>query len=80
VAGGRDAVTGLPLREEYLKPLAGGRRGGSYPDLTFEAGDLSRIRINTVDAYADGAMTSRELANFNRIFEQTGEPIIAINK
>ena len=73
-------MTGSQLREEYLKLLAGGPRGGSYPDLTFEAPNGSRIRIDTVDTLVDGSMTARELANFTRIFEQTGEPIIAIPK
>ena len=80
IRGGRDAVTGKNIPEEYLPPLWGGRRGGSYPDLTFEGPNRERIRFNTVDALIDGTMTAREQANFDRIFEQTGEPVIAIPK
>jgi RHS repeat-associated protein len=80
VGGGTDPVTGRPIPEEYLPGLNGGRKGSSYPDLTFEGPDGSRIRINTVDANKSGVMTPREYNNFNRIFEQTGEPVIAIPK
>jgi hypothetical protein len=71
---------GLQIREEYIEGPNGGSQGSSYPDLTFEAPDGSRIRIHTVDADQVGNMTPREQANFDRIFEQTGEPIIAVPK
>jgi hypothetical protein len=48
--------------------------------LTFEGPNGDRIRLNTVDTLLDGTMTTREYANFDRIFEQTGEPVIAIQK
>jgi len=80
VRGGTDRATGAKVREEYLPGPGGGRRGSSYPDLTFEAPDGSRVRLNTVDTDAAGNMTTREQANFDRIFEQTLEPVIAIPK
>jgi hypothetical protein len=80
VAGGTNRLTGEQLPEEYLPGPGGGRRGSSFADLTFEAPDGSRIRINTVDADGFGVMTPREQTNFDRIFEQTGEPIIAVPK
>ena len=80
VAGGRNRVSGASLPEEYIPGPGGGRRGSSYPDLTFEAPDGSRIRINTVDTRSNGSMTAREQANFDRIFNQTSEPILAIPK
>lgn len=79
VRGGRD-VGGTRLPEEYLRSLTGSRRGSGYPDLTFEGPDGSRIRINTVDTDSTGNMTPREWDSFNRIFEITGEPVIAIPK
>lgn len=72
-------LTGRKKREECIPALGGGRRGTSSPDLTFE-GPSGRVRINTVDTYADGSMTAREHTNFTRIFEQRQEPIIAIVK
>ncbi|REJ64954.1 MAG: RHS repeat-associated core domain-containing protein [Planctomycetota bacterium] len=80
VAGGRDRLTGAELPEEYLPPLDGGRRGGSYPDLTFQGPDGGRVRFNTTDTLADGTLTSTERINRDRIFEQTGEPIITVPK
>jgi hypothetical protein len=80
VAGGTSRVTGEKIREEYLPGADGGRKGGSYADLTFEAPDGTRIRINTVDVDANGAMTLRERQNFDRIHNQTGQTVIAIPK
>ncbi len=81
VAGGRDAVTGARLPEEYIPSMSGGRTGASYPDLTFHGPNDAVVRINTADVRADGSLTSRELANFNRIFEQRpGDTIFAIPK
>ena len=80
VAGGRDRVTGAEIPEEFLPGPGGGRKGSSYPDLTFEAPDQSRLRINTTDTRSNGTMTPREEINFNRIFDQTNEPIISIPK
>ncbi|MCD9189201.1 MAG: DUF6531 domain-containing protein [Pyrinomonadaceae bacterium] len=81
VGGGRDAISGNKIPEEYLKPLDGGTKGGSYPDLTFQAPDGSRVRINTVDYYKrTGIPTDRELTNAYRIYQQTGEPIYLLKK
>jgi RHS repeat-associated protein len=67
------------LPEEYLKPLGGGRRGGSFIDITASnKGEL--IRINTVDTYKSGRITSRELKNAARIEKQIGKPIKLIPK
>ena len=73
-------MTGAQRPEEYLPGPGGGRRGSSFSDLTFEAPDGSRLRINTVDADEMGVMTPREQRNFDRIYEQTGEPIIGVPK
>jgi RHS repeat-associated protein len=80
VAGGTNQATGQQRAEEFLLGDTGTKKGGSFPDLTFQAPDGSRIRINTVDVDATGAMTQRERANLDRIYNQTGETIIAIPK
>ncbi len=80
VAGGRDRVTGAEIPEEYIPGPGGGRWGSSFPDLTFEGLNGGRIRINSTDTLVDGSMTSREQGNFDRIFDQTGEPIISVPK
>jgi len=68
VGGGTDAKTGLPLKEKYLPPVGGGRKGASYPDLTFEKPDGTFHHHNTTDTYADGITeTTREVANGLRI-------------
>lgn len=80
VGGGTDAVTGRKVPEEYLRSQTGGRSGGSYADLTFEAPDGTRIRLNTVDVERGGIPSEREASNVVRIYQQTGEPIILIPK
>lgn len=80
VGGGTDRATGAQVPEVYLPGPGGARKGSSYPDLTFEARDGSRIHLNTVDTDASGSLTPREQRNFDRIFDQTNEPIIAIPK
>jgi hypothetical protein len=80
VRGGRDPSTGIEIPEEFIPGARGGRRGSAFPDLTFEFPDGSRIRVNSYDALIDGSPDPRELANFNRIFELTGEPIVGIPK
>lgn len=71
---------GLP--EEYLPPINGGTRGGSYPDITATnrvTGET--IRVNTVDTLADGVTpTTRELRNAIRITDQTGQAPYLIPK
>ncbi|MCC9043638.1 RHS repeat-associated core domain-containing protein [Myroides sp. M-43] len=39
--------------EEYLRPLGGGRKGGSYPDITASHPNYPTLRINTVDVLKD---------------------------
>ena len=80
IGGGTDRVTGNKVPEEYIPGPGGSRTESSYPDLTFEAPDGSRVRVNTVDANAKGVWTKREADNANRMYNQTGEPVIAIPK
>jgi len=50
--------------EEYLRPLSGGRKGGSYIDITATHPNYPTLRINTVDVLKDGVTpTTRELRN-----------------
>jgi hypothetical protein len=68
------------LPEEYLKPIGGGRKGGSFPDIT-AVRDNTTVRINTVDTYKSGAPTLRELNNASRIRAQTpGDHLLLIPK
>jgi len=68
------------LPEEYLPPVNGGRRGGSYPDIT-AVRDNTTIRINTIDTYKSGVPTAREAANAARIRAQTpGDHLVLIPK
>jgi hypothetical protein len=61
------------LAEEYLKPLNGGRKGGSYLDITADHPKYGRLRINTVDVLQDGITpTAREMRNATRIRSQIG--------
>ena len=78
-AGGRAVETGKPLPEEYIPGPGGGRKGSSYPDLTFQGPNFT-VRLNTVDTVRSGAMTQRELDNFVRIMQQTREPVIVVPK
>lgn len=55
--------------EEYLAPVGGGRKGGSYPDITATK-DGKTVRVNTVDVRKSGKITSRELKNAQRIRTQ----------
>lgn len=69
--------------EEYLRPLGGGRKGGSYPDITASHPNYPTLRINTVDVLKDGVTPSaRELRNAARIRKQIGkgEHLILIPK
>jgi RHS repeat-associated protein len=71
---------GNRLPEEYLKPKGGGRKGGSYPDITATK-DGRTLRVNTVDTYKSGKMTKREASNAARIRSQTpGDHLITIPK
>jgi len=58
------------MPEEYLKPIGGGRKGGSYVDIT-AIKDGRTVRINTVDVNKNGMPTTRELRNASRIRQQT---------
>ena len=73
--GGRSA-------EEFLKPLGGGRKGGSYIDITATHPNYPTLRINTVDVYKSGLPTLRELDNASRIRTQIapGEHLLLIPK
>lgn len=64
ITGGGDRV-----KEEYLRPIDGGRKGGSYPDITATK-DGRTLRVNTVDTKKSGAMTKREAENAARIRAQ----------
>ena len=46
---GRRALTGQELPERYLKPRDGGRKGGSYADMTFKTSGGQTVHIQTVD-------------------------------
>jgi len=65
VAGGRDAASGLDIPEEFIKPLTPGRKGGTYPDMTFIDRTSGRtVRVQTVDKGGFfGGMSRRELTN-----------------
>jgi hypothetical protein len=73
--GGRTA-------EEFLKPLGGGRSGGSFLDITATHPNYPTLRINTVDVYRTGLPTIRELNNAARIRTQIapGEHLLLIPK
>ena len=68
--------------EEYLKPIGGGRSGGSYLDITATHPSYQTLRINTVDIYKSGMPTIRELNNALRIRQQIplGEHLLLIPK
>jgi hypothetical protein len=68
--------------EEYLKPLAGGKKGGSYIDITASHPIHGTLRINTVDVTSKGLPTTRELINATRIRSQIapGEHLLLIPK
>jgi len=70
------------LPEEFLKPLGGGTKGGSYIDITASHPDYGTIRINTVDINKAGLPTTRELNNAARIRQQIqpGEHLLLIPK
>jgi RHS repeat-associated protein len=65
--GGTDAETGAPKPEKYI-PGPDGKRGSTYPDLTFDKGDGTSHHHNTQDTYADNTTpTRRESANQDRL-------------
>uniref|UniRef100_UPI00142D3912 RHS repeat domain-containing protein n=2 Tax=Chryseobacterium lathyri TaxID=395933 RepID=UPI00142D3912 len=69
--------------EEFLRPLGGGRKGGSYLDLTASHPKYPTLRINTVDVLRNGITPStRELRNAIRIRTQigSGEHLLLIPK
>lgn len=79
--GYRITFGGGRYKEEYLRPLGGGRKGGSYVDITAEKGGHI-LRINTIDTLVDGVTpTSREWNNAIRIRRQKpGEHLLLIPK
>lgn len=58
------------LPEEYLPNANGGRKGSNYVDITATK-DGKTIRINTVDVYANGTPTTREINAANSINSKT---------
>ena len=65
------------MSEEYLPNPTGGRKGGSYPDLTFESPDGSRIRFNTYDSNVNGLPSPREADAADRLFRNGGgSPVV----
>ena len=71
------------LSEEYLAPLGGGRKGGSYLDITATHPQFGTLRVNTVDVLKDGVTpTAREATNAARIRSQIkpGEHLLLIPK
>ncbi|MEI6584018.1 MAG: RHS repeat-associated core domain-containing protein [Chitinophagia bacterium] len=68
--------------EEFLKPLGGGRKGGSFLDITATHPNYPTLRINTVDTYKSGLPTFRESLNAARIRKQIapGEHLLLIPK
>ena len=74
--GGRRALTGKELPERYLKPLDGGRKGGSYADMTFKTSGGQTVHIQTVDKGKKNGMSQREWDNAERILNQDPEAIM----
>ncbi|HIE6170487.1 TPA: RHS repeat-associated core domain-containing protein, partial [Proteus mirabilis] len=77
--GGREAGTGVELRETYLKPLnpaQTGRKGGSYTDMTFTDSKGRTVYIQTVDKGNINGMTQREWDNAVRITQQNPKAIV----
>ncbi len=68
------------LPETYLKPLNGGKKGGSFIDISATK-DGRKIHVNTVDTYKNGTITKREMNNANRIRKQVpNEHLVLIPK
>jgi hypothetical protein len=67
--GCTDRATGAKVPDEYIPEPGGNRKGSAYPDLTFQAPDGSRIRINTTDANQAGELTKREQQGLDKIFD-----------
>ena len=66
-----------------MRPRGGGRKGGSYLDITAYHPEYGTLRINTVDVLKNGVTPSaRELRNANRIRQQIapGEHLLLIPK
>ncbi len=77
---GWEHKAGVDEKEEYIKPSTGGRRGGSYVDITMTKGDKT-VRIQTVDVKKDGSVTQRELDAAARIrAAHPGDTLILIPK
>jgi hypothetical protein len=67
------------MKEEYLPGLNGGTKGSNYVDITATKNGQT-IRINTVDTYKNGQLTTREANAANSIDAKTGGNIITIPK
>ena len=66
---------GVPLKEQYFPNAETGKsKGGSYVDITLRALDSGRkFHIQTVDTYADGSMSKRELENAWKLYKNMGK-------
>jgi RHS repeat-associated protein len=68
------------MPEEYLKPPAGQKKGGSYPDITATKNGRT-LRVNTVDTKKNGKPTKREANNAARIRNQKpGDHLLLVPK
>jgi hypothetical protein len=66
--GGTDSVTGAPKPEKYIPGEDGGKKGSTYPDLTFKKPDGTEHHHNTMDTLSDGQTpTKREASNMDRM-------------
>ncbi|MCX6848246.1 MAG: hypothetical protein NTY98_04945, partial [Verrucomicrobia bacterium] len=76
--GGTDVVTGAPLPEKYVPGADGGKKGSTYPDLTFQKPDATNHHHNTVDTKADTVTpTTRETNNMERLAKLKPEDTIS---
>jgi hypothetical protein len=69
---------GGKIKEEYL-PGPAGTKGSNYVDITAEKDGMT-LRINTVDTYANGTMTTREATAKAMIEGKTGSELFTIPK
>ena len=75
-AGGRKIGTGTELSETYLRPINGGRKGGSYADMTFTDAQGRTVYVQTVDKGTVNGMSQREWNNAVRITNQDPSAIV----
>ena len=69
-----------------MAPINGGRKGGSYLDITATHPKYGILRVNTVDVYKTGKkagqITKQEIKNAKRIRTQMkpGEHLLLVKK